>query len=42
MEWVDGERLTDSVGDLRLVSVGVECSLEQLLSEGFYHADPHP
>ncbi len=22
--------------------VGVRCSLEQMLEEGFYHADPHP
>lgn len=28
--------------DLRLVEVGVKCSLEQLLEYGFYHADPHP
>lgn len=28
--------------DLRLVEVGVRCSLEQMLEEGFYHADPHP
>ncbi len=28
--------------DLRLVEVGVQCSLEQMLEEGFYHADPHP
>ncbi len=26
--------------DLRLVEVGVRCSLEQMLEEGFYHADP--
>ena len=24
--------------DLRLVEVGVRCSLEQMLEEGFYHA----
>jgi aarF domain-containing kinase len=27
--------------DLALVEVGVRCSLEQMLQEGFYHADPH-
>ena len=29
-------------GDLELVEVGVRCSLEQMLEEGFYHSDPHP
>eukprot|EP00887_Chlorella_sp_A99_P007885 scaffold20.g7885.t1 len=54
MEWVHGERLrtaftaasaaaaASSSDDLRLVEVGVRCSLEQMLEEGFYHADPHP
>ena len=31
-----------SSDDLRLVEIGVRCSLEQLLEYGFYHADPHP
>ncbi len=52
MEWVDGQKLRSgatakrasrgSHEDLRLVDVGVRCSLEQMLEEGFYHADPHP
>eukprot|EP00798_Chlamydomonas_sp_ICE-L_P014464 gene14464-20478_t len=54
MEWVDGERLRSASSeeridsalgnqdDLDLVEVGVRCSLEQMLEEGFYHADPHP
>lgn len=51
MEWVEGERLRSGSGgygqlgseqDLALVDVGVRCSLEQMLEEGFYHADPHP
>eukprot|EP00892_Ulva_mutabilis_P005960 jgi/Ulvmu1/3736/UM173_0009.1 len=54
MEWVDGDkprRGSDGGGggfgggseqDLALVEVGVRCSLEQMLEEGFYHADPHP
>ncbi|PRW57519.1 putative aarF domain-containing kinase chloroplastic [Chlorella sorokiniana] len=33
---------SSSNDDLRLVEVGVRCSLEQMLEEGFYHADPHP
>lgn len=31
-----------SADDIRLVEIGVRCSLEQLLEFGFYHADPHP
>lgn len=54
MEWVDGVKLRSgtamardgnrmgSMADLKLVSIGVVCSLEQMLEEGFYHADPHP
>ncbi|KAG2498458.1 hypothetical protein HYH03_003712 [Edaphochlamys debaryana] len=35
---LDAQRLED----IALVEVGVRCSLEQMLEEGFYHADPHP
>ena len=50
MEWVHGDRLrtaytsaaapgvSSSGDDLRLVEIGVRCSLEQMLEEGFYHA----
>ena len=49
MEWIDGVKLTnlDAVRGLgidpdELVQVGVNCSLQQLLEHGFFHADPHP
>ncbi|KAF5839993.1 ABC1 family-domain-containing protein [Dunaliella salina] len=34
--------LRGSEEDLALVEAGVRCSLEQMLEDGFYHADPHP
>ncbi len=49
MEWIDGVKLTnlDAVRALGvdpddMVEVGVNCSLKQLLEDGFFHADPHP
>lgn len=49
MEWIDGVKLTDkaAMGEAGLdvvdfVTVGVECTLRQLLEAGFFHADPHP
>ncbi|KAK9810297.1 hypothetical protein WJX72_008275 [[Myrmecia] bisecta] len=51
MEWVEGVRLRSAtqgysagmrLDDLKLVEVGVRCSLEQMLEEGYYHSDPHP
>jgi len=49
MEWIDGVKLTnlEAVRALGfdpddLVDVGVNCSLQQLLEHGFFHADPHP
>ncbi|MCS5697856.1 AarF/ABC1/UbiB kinase family protein [Cyanobium sp. FGCU-52] len=49
MEWIDGVKLTnlDAVRAIGIdpddmVEVGVNCSLEQLLDHGFFHADPHP
>lgn len=41
LDRLSGDRL-GSEEDLHLVEVGVRCSLEQMLEEGFYHADPHP
>jgi len=49
MEWIDGVKLTNleavraiGVDPDDMVEVGVNCSLEQLLDHGFFHADPHP
>ncbi len=49
MEWIDGVKLTnlEAVRSLGIdpddmVQVGVNCSLQQLLEHGFFHADPHP
>ncbi|MAR07166.1 MAG: hypothetical protein CL862_08710 [Cyanobium sp. NAT70] len=49
MEWIDGVKLTNlpAVRELGIdpddmVNVGVNCSLQQLLEHGFFHADPHP
>ncbi len=49
MEWIDGTKLTNLEGVRNLgidpdemIEIGVQCSLEQLLEHGFFHADPHP
>ncbi len=49
MEWIDGTKLTnlDQIKKLgldsnELIEIGVNCSLQQLLEHGFFHADPHP
>lgn len=48
MEWVDGFRLTDNaslaaygLNRKKLVNALVQCSLRQILENGFFHADPH-
>ncbi|KAI3689326.1 hypothetical protein L2E82_47280 [Cichorium intybus] len=41
MQWIEGQKLSE-VKDLYLVEIGVYCSFNQLLENGFYHADPHP
>eukprot|EP00593_Proboscia_inermis_P009848 CAMPEP_0171322374 /NCGR_PEP_ID=MMETSP0816-20121228/114915_1 /TAXON_ID=420281 /ORGANISM="Proboscia inermis, Strain CCAP1064/1" /LENGTH=418 /DNA_ID=CAMNT_0011820831 /DNA_START=1334 /DNA_END=2590 /DNA_ORIENTATION=- len=48
MEWVDGFRLTDSANldangldRVKLVDTLIQCSLRQILENGFFHADPH-
>jgi predicted unusual protein kinase regulating ubiquinone biosynthesis (AarF/ABC1/UbiB family) len=49
MEWINGTKLTKlnilqekGIDAIHLVEVGVQCSLRQLLENGFFHADPHP
>ena len=50
MEWIEGRRLKSSSQsgpqgaqeELKMVEIGVRCSLEQMLEEGYYHSDPHP
>ena len=49
MEWVTGTKLTQleairdqGIDACRLIELGVQCSLRQLLDRGFFHADPHP
>ncbi len=49
MEWINGMKLTkikeieaQGINATRLVEIGVQCSLQQLLEHGFFHADPHP
>jgi len=49
MEYLPGKRLTDLSGSVlieldrkRLAEQLVECYLQQILVDGFFHADPHP
>jgi predicted unusual protein kinase regulating ubiquinone biosynthesis (AarF/ABC1/UbiB family) len=49
MEWITGTKLTQpeairaqGIDASYLINVGVQCSLRQLLENGFFHADPHP
>jgi len=42
MEWVDGEKGPwDEKDGIDMVSMGLKCSVDQLLSTGLFHADPH-
>lgn len=42
MEWVDGKKgpWEDGKG-LEMVQIGLKCSVNQLMSTGLFHADPH-
>ncbi len=49
MEWIEGVKLTNiqaikslGIDPNEMVKIGVDCSLQQLLEHGFFHADPHP
>ncbi len=49
MEWITGLKLTNMEAiaaqgndPTKLIELGVQCSLRQLLEHGFFHADPHP
>tara|TARA_Y100001968_G_scaffold306264_1_gene322925 strand:+ start:11864 stop:13729 length:1866 start_codon:yes stop_codon:yes gene_type:complete len=49
MEWINGIKLTNikkvrelGVNPKEMIEIGVNCSLQQLLVDGFFHADPHP
>jgi len=42
MEWIDGEKGPWPGKDgLEMVSIGLRCSVDQLMSTGLFHADPH-
>jgi predicted unusual protein kinase regulating ubiquinone biosynthesis (AarF/ABC1/UbiB family) len=42
MEWVDGEKGPWKGKDgLEMVSIGLRCSVDQLMCTGLFHADPH-
>ncbi len=49
MEWIDGIKLTrleqvtaEGLDANKIIEVGVQASLRQLMEYGFFHADPHP
>lgn len=43
LEWIDGDKAPwiPKEDAQRLIRIGVQCSLQQLLDKGFVHADPH-
>lgn len=43
MDWIEGTKQPQWGADAeRLISLGLECSVYQLLETGFLHSDPHP
>lgn len=42
MEWIDGEKGPwPGQAGLEMVSIGLRCSVDQLMCTGLFHADPH-
>jgi predicted unusual protein kinase regulating ubiquinone biosynthesis (AarF/ABC1/UbiB family) len=42
MEWVDGEKGPwDGEEGIQMVRMGLKCSVDQLMTTGLFHADPH-
>ena len=42
MEWVNGEKGPwEGSQGIDMVSLGLKCSVDQLLNTGLFHADPH-
>jgi len=42
MEWVDGEKGPwDGEEGIKMVRLGLKCSVDQLMTTGLFHADPH-
>ncbi|CAM9644715.1 unnamed protein product, partial [Heterosigma akashiwo] len=41
MEWVEGTKGPWDEGGERMLAIGLQCSVLQILDSGFFHADPH-
>lgn len=42
LEWIEGEKGPwDGDSALEMVSIGLRCSVDQLMNTGLFHADPH-
>ncbi|CAN0550860.1 unnamed protein product, partial [Ectocarpus sp. 12 AP-2014] len=40
-EWVEGEKGPWIEDGEKLLTIGLQCSVLQVLDSGFFHADPH-